>query len=401
MAEDFPATESGVSLGRITLADGSVDFVPLSTPTPGDANAGPKIGPLVINEVMYRPASFADEFIEIYNMSSEAMSLDGWRQDAPTVLATLPQGVSIPAGGYAVVVSTSPESFRTTYGVPAGVPVIAPLAGSLSDQAQTVRLIFGGVLIVDEVSYHSLAPWPTAAAMGGRSLERIAPPEYGNDPAHWKASMAIGGTPGASNTTLTLRPDGDFNGDFTVDTRDIDLICTHLSNPAYTAGHYSTGGTVMFDLTSDGHFTAADVTHLITNVLHTTFGDVDLDRVVGLADLLALRRNYGRTTGMGWSQGDITGDGRVDRSDLALLTRNFSHRTVVPPSPAASAVDEALSNEPATTTELRLTARVRQAAGAAEQSVPPEATPLGATATRGGTNTSVLRANRARRAPLD
>ena len=385
-AEDYPASPHGVTLGRVVAADGDVDYVPLTAPTPGAANASPVIGPLVFNEVMYRPSSFGDEFIEIYNVSSQPVTLDGWSlgtvvvdphgRDTEAILVTFPEGVTIAPGGYALVVSILPETFRATYHVPDTVPIVAPLTGSLSDDTQTLRLLMidasGDTLPVDELRYETLAPWPVEASMGGRSLERTAPTEYGNEPSHWHASMAIGGTPGTSNTTIAPRPDGDFNGDFSVDSVDIDLICIHLANPAYTTGHYATAGTsVMFDLTSDRLFNTADVDTLITTILGTAYGDVDLDGRVGLGDLMILRRNFGQTTGMNWASGDMTGDGRVDRADLALLSANFGHRSISAPDAAvsvvatsrtrAAAVDQALSVEapPARRSSLAATRALR------------------------------------------
>jgi hypothetical protein len=96
---------------------------------------------------------------------------------------------------------------------------------------------------------------------------------------------------------------------------------------------------------------------------------------VGLRDLFLVRQNLGQSTGMSWSSGDMTGDGRVDRADLALLAANFGHRAE--PSPAgavvvgvaatdrrltATAVDRALTADAPATANVRLSAgRARHA----------------------------------------
>jgi hypothetical protein len=53
------------------------------------------------------------------------------------------------------------------------------------------------------VQYDNAAPWPTGAANGGPSLERVNPAAYGNDPTNWVAAT-VGGTPGTANNTAGL-----------------------------------------------------------------------------------------------------------------------------------------------------------------------------------------------------
>ncbi|MHC4560855.1 MAG: lamin tail domain-containing protein, partial [Planctomycetota bacterium] len=55
--EDFGGSETGVSFGRYYKSSTSnYNFVPMSENTPGSANAYPKVGPIVINEIMYNPS---------------------------------------------------------------------------------------------------------------------------------------------------------------------------------------------------------------------------------------------------------------------------------------------------------------------------------------------------------
>ncbi|HER20525.1 MAG TPA: lamin tail domain-containing protein, partial [Chromatiales bacterium] len=80
--EDFGASESDVPFGRYdkpTVSSG-YDFVPLESPTPGEANIAPRIGPVILTEIMYRPGSTNDgeEFLELHNTT-----------DAPLLLRTL------------------------------------------------------------------------------------------------------------------------------------------------------------------------------------------------------------------------------------------------------------------------------------------------------------------------
>lgn len=54
----------------------------------------------------------------------------------------------------------------------------------------------------------------------------------------------------------------------------------------------------------------------------TRVGDVNLDGVVGFADLVTVARNYGKT-GQNWDQGDINYDGSVGFDDLVAVSRNY------------------------------------------------------------------------------
>ena len=53
--ENFDASEAGVALGRYQKSTGSYNFVALQEPTPGQANAAPAVGPVVITEILYHP----------------------------------------------------------------------------------------------------------------------------------------------------------------------------------------------------------------------------------------------------------------------------------------------------------------------------------------------------------
>src|SRR5262249_30737838 len=69
----YGAAETNVSIGRYNTSSGT-DFTALSARTFNAANAYPKVGPLVLTELMFHPPDLAggvddtvDEFIEIRN----------------------------------------------------------------------------------------------------------------------------------------------------------------------------------------------------------------------------------------------------------------------------------------------------------------------------------------------
>src|SRR5436190_19477575 len=72
---DFGAAALGVTFGLYTKTTGGTDFVAMSAPTQGSANALPLFGPVVISGIMYNPLPPGDEFIELQNLTGAAFSL--------------------------------------------------------------------------------------------------------------------------------------------------------------------------------------------------------------------------------------------------------------------------------------------------------------------------------------
>src|SRR5262249_49486885 len=76
------AAELGVTFGRYLTSVGEEHFVAQRSNSLGDTNAGPKVGPVVITEIHYRPPDQADgsdnsgdEFIELRNISGTPVPL--------------------------------------------------------------------------------------------------------------------------------------------------------------------------------------------------------------------------------------------------------------------------------------------------------------------------------------
>ena len=205
----FKAQEQGVSLGR--YPDGGAYWFRLQ-PSPGEANKNPILD-AVIDEIMYHPVDPNEEYIELYNPTGKQVDLrsgaTAWRLDG-AVNYTFAAGVSIPARGRLVVVGFDPavdtsrrSAFLAAYRVgslTAGVTIVGPWTGSLSNQGERIALEKSqpgdnpadpiAWVIVDEVIYSNVAPWPTAADGRGSALQRIhAEAGYcGNDPANWRAA---------------------------------------------------------------------------------------------------------------------------------------------------------------------------------------------------------------------
>jgi hypothetical protein len=219
--EDFDASENGVAFGRYRKSTGAYNFVAMSTNTPGADNAYPKVGPVVINEIMYNPASRGqnEEYVELRNITGSAVNLfdaNGvpW-EFTDGINFTFPAGTTIGANGYLLVVKTAPSYFMTKYSVPGGITVLGPYGGNLSNSGEKLEISKptdtdeSGQTVyvcVDRVVYgdgshpadcpEGIDLWPTQADGGGQSLSRKVPSEYGNDPNNWQAANP---TPGAAN----------------------------------------------------------------------------------------------------------------------------------------------------------------------------------------------------------
>jgi hypothetical protein len=220
VVQDFGAAENGVPFGRYTTSESRVVFVSLVAPTSAAANALPLVGPVVINEMMYNPAEGGDEFVELHNITSNAVPLydpanlqNTW-SFSNGIDFTIPVGIDLPANGYLLVVPIDPEQFRTTHGLPAELMILGPYIGSLSNGGEAVELTKPGMpepdgfvpqILVDRIRFRDTAPWPLDADGLGASLERIVSTEYGNDPINWMEG-SFGGSPGALNIGIDTTP---------------------------------------------------------------------------------------------------------------------------------------------------------------------------------------------------
>ena len=68
----------------------------------------------------------------------------------------------------------------------------------------------------------------------------------------------------------------------------------------------------------------------------TIRGDADCDGYIGAADYIAVKHNFGMTTGAKWEQGDFNADGKTDYADLLLLMANIGKSISAVEAPVAS-----------------------------------------------------------------
>jgi hypothetical protein len=226
----FGAAENGVSFGRYVTSVGKEEFVAMKTHTfgmddPGSVeqfcagaglpNAYPKVGPVVISEIMFHPPDLGtndnqrDEFIELHNLSTVPVSLfdpaypsNTWRlRDG--VDFDFPPNTILPAGGYLVVASFNPDldptvlaAFRATYALGTNVTVLGPYNGKLDNGGEAIELKKPDApnageapyILVERIEYADRLPWPAGADGTGLSLRRADDSLFGDDPVNWTAA---------------------------------------------------------------------------------------------------------------------------------------------------------------------------------------------------------------------
>ena len=213
--EEFGASETAVAFGRHRKIMGTYNFVPMSRNTPGADNAYPKVGPIVINEIMYNPASGNqdEEYIELLNIGDFGVTLAEFDNeqlvDVPWQLTDgggisfdFPLAVTMAPGEY-LVLAKSVNAFSNAYpAVGDDVQIFEWGPGKLDNSGEQVQLSKPGekaegvryYISVDWVTYsdgsHPLGqdPWPARPDGYGKSLTRNVPSDYGNDPENWTAA---------------------------------------------------------------------------------------------------------------------------------------------------------------------------------------------------------------------
>jgi len=248
---EFGPSANGVSFGRYVtsaLNGSKVEFVSMAQRTfgvdnpldvgdfrtgTGLANSGPKVGPVVISEIMYHPIDLAggvdnvnEEYIELQNITASAVPLfdpsfptNHWKlRDA--VSFDFPANTTIPPNGLVLIVAFNPSdttllnAFKTRYNVQAGAVILGPYTGKLDNSSDSVELVqpdppqtsgrdagLVPYILVDKVKYLDVAPWPLSADGSGQSLTRLTAASFGNDPVNWTGAAPTPGPAAASQDT--------------------------------------------------------------------------------------------------------------------------------------------------------------------------------------------------------
>ena len=224
---EFGASDPGISFGRYGNDGTGANLVLLISPTPGEENADPLVGPVVISEILYHFGGASDvEYVELLNISDANVTLYDpqrkapWRftddPESPGIDLLFPSDPPIILGPqeYLLVAKDLPLC-ASQFSIPATVQALSWGAGRLSNSGETLQLSRPGDLnnqgvrswiAVDRIRYsdcsrHQDFPigldlWPAQADGRDLSLTRILPSQYGNDPLNWRA---VAPSPGTTN----------------------------------------------------------------------------------------------------------------------------------------------------------------------------------------------------------
>lgn len=214
----FGGAFNDVSFGRYVNSAGDELFPAQLAVSLGASNIGPRIGPIVLNEIHYHPSELEDdEFVELLNISDAPVAFHDAELSTNTWIFrgigyTFPTGITLGPGELLLLVAIEPAVFRAKYEVPLEVQILGPYPGRLDNGGERLALdapdgLTDGVVpyvTVEEVRYNDDLPWPPATDGSGPSLQRASALAYGNDPVNWLAA-----TPTPGQFSLTADSDGD------------------------------------------------------------------------------------------------------------------------------------------------------------------------------------------------
>lgn len=216
----------------------------------GRTNPYPRVGPLVVNEIMFFPSNTTyidtngllttasnplEEYVEIWNITSQTVPL--YDPAYPTNQWRLQGGIdfkfpitNLAPNQFCLVVAFDPNTnasalnnFRVRFNVPFNVPIFGPWTGTLNNDGESVEIYrpdppqapgrpdagLVPYIRVDKINYEDGAPWPPVTSGGistGRTLQRRNPLLFGNDPINWAADNP---TAGRASAGTVLDTDGD------------------------------------------------------------------------------------------------------------------------------------------------------------------------------------------------
>ena len=213
--ENFGASIMDISLGRYQKSTGTFNFVALESQTPEAANSDPKVGPIVISEIMYHPQDDESaEYVELLNISGASVTLYDYNTNEPWrftddggieffILDDSDMPVTIDAGERILLVQNI-TAFRSEFTEPGGTQIFDWGEGSLSNGGERVQLSMPGdidldsnerqYIRIDRVVYDDEDGWPVEPDGTGKSLDRKVDADYGNDVNNWQQANP---TPGS------------------------------------------------------------------------------------------------------------------------------------------------------------------------------------------------------------
>ncbi len=154
---------------------------------------------VVINEIawMGTEKSYSDEWLELYNNSSVALTLEGWQLISGDGSPEINLEGEIPAGGFFLLEKTDDETLPD---------ITADLIykGVLHNEGEYLKLFGNGGNIIDEIDCSS--GWFAGDNPFKKTMERKNPLLSGSRSSNWQTSQNPGGTPKAKNSQVPTQP---------------------------------------------------------------------------------------------------------------------------------------------------------------------------------------------------
>jgi len=182
----------------------------------------PEPGDVLINEILFNPASGGSRFIEIINVSDKFIDLSllsiGRLKGGQNNI--YPTGISdIMAPGQLTVLSPDPGDILFRYQVPFPERLFEASLPAWDDEADNVSILAGGV-VIDSLTYSSDWHLPVIADQNGVSLERVsvASPSTLSSTWHSASSTSGYGTPTGENSQK-INTNGEGEAPFSVTNR--------------------------------------------------------------------------------------------------------------------------------------------------------------------------------------
>lgn len=161
----------------------------------------PQTGDLIINEILFDPATGGSDFIEIYNRSSKVVNLkDHFIANGTEDTVQLAQNYFLNPSSY-VVLTPDSNYQKSVFLEAVSGRFYATALPALNNDFSTIQLISNSI-IIDEVSYHEDWHLSLIDDTENKTLERINPEGASSSSSNWHtAAETIGyGTPGKINS---------------------------------------------------------------------------------------------------------------------------------------------------------------------------------------------------------
>jgi hypothetical protein len=199
--EGLPGSVDPLAPRLLLDPDRDLSLVARFEPSPGTVNA------VVIHEINYHAPDVGDpgDWVELHNGYPLPVDVSGWvlKDSEDNHAWTIPDGTVLDPGDFLVVCA---DTAAFTARFPHVFNVHGNLGFNLGNGGDQVRLFNARHQLIDQVSYQDTAPWPLQPDGEGPTLELIRSTLDRSLPSSWRASPAIGGSPGAPNTDPFSEP---------------------------------------------------------------------------------------------------------------------------------------------------------------------------------------------------